>query len=284
MHRRRRAPATPRTGDAAQWRAEHITARTSPITTFGYDDAGRPTTVAHGTTILATSTYDAAGEPATVTYANGMSLSSIGRNAAGQETSLTWKTSDGATTVAQVGRSRAGTVIDESLGGVDARPEGPNYVYDTAGRLTEAYVTGHHYTYDFTSPTAATCPMGSASNAGLNTNRVRLLDQTSAGSAETGYCYDNADRLLAVTGAMANSAVGYDTHGNTTQLTTPGGTTSLGWDSDNRNLTVRVTGAQAPMSPMSATPLIGSPGATSPRATPPRTCSTPTSVTGTPHR
>jgi RHS repeat-associated protein len=219
------------------------TADAPQVTTFGYDDAGRPTTVTHGTTILATSTYDAAGEPATVTYANGMSLSSIGRNAAGQETSLTWKTSDGTTTVAQVGRSRAGTVIDESLGGVDARPEGPNYVYDTAGRITEAYVTGHHYTYDFTSPTAATCPMGSASNAGLNTNRVRLLDQTGAGTAETGYCYDNADRLLAVTGATDISAVGYDTHGNTTQLTTPSGTTSLGWDSDNRDLTVRITGA-----------------------------------------
>ncbi|WP_442875926.1 PA14 domain-containing protein [Amycolatopsis sp. NBC_01488] len=218
-------------------------ADTPQVTTFGYDDAGRPTTVTHGTATLATTTYDSAGELASVTYANGMSLSSVGRNAAGQETSLTWKSADGATTVAQVARSRAGTVVDESLGGVDARPDGPNYVYDTAGRLAEAYVTGHHYTYDFTSPTAATCPTGSASNAGLNTNRVRLLDQTSAGTAETGYCYDNADRLLAVAGATTISAVSYDTHGNTTQLTTPSGTTSLGWDSDNRNLTVRVTGA-----------------------------------------
>ena len=55
-------------------------------------------------------------------------------------------------------------------------------------------------------------------NAGLNTNRVRLLDQTAAGTAETGYCYDAADRLLGTIGANAVSGVKYDDAGNTDRV------------------------------------------------------------------
>lgn len=40
--------------------------------------------------------------------------------------------------VSTVARSRAGTITDETLGGVDARPSAPNYVHDAAGRLTQA--------------------------------------------------------------------------------------------------------------------------------------------------
>ncbi|MEV0085899.1 hypothetical protein [Saccharopolyspora sp. NPDC050642] len=59
--------------------------------------------------------------------------------------------------------------------------------YDAVGRLTDAWVTGHHYTYDFTSaPTG--CPTGTQPNAGTNTNRLRLIDATASGTTETGYC------------------------------------------------------------------------------------------------
>ncbi|HEV7973826.1 PA14 domain-containing protein [Amycolatopsis sp.] len=213
------------------------------VTTFTSDDAGRLLSTKLGDVVLATSTYDNAGEPASVTYANGSALTAIGKDNAGRATSLTWKTSDNKNTVSQVTRTRAGTVIDESLAGVDARPDGPNYIYDTVGRMTEAYVVGHHYTYDFTSTAPAACPIGTQPNAGLNTNRVRLLDQTSAGTAETGYCYDAADRLLATTGATALSGIGYDTHGSTTQFVIGDATTYLGWDSADRNLTARTTGS-----------------------------------------
>ncbi|WP_077241311.1 PA14 domain-containing protein [Amycolatopsis azurea] len=215
------------------------------LTTTTYDDAGRILTTKLGTTVLATSTYDDAGEPGSVTYANGASLTKMDKNSAGQVTALTWKTSDNKTVVSQVTRTRGGTIIDESLGGVDARPDGPNYLYDSVGRMTEAYVRGHHYTYDFTSVAGANCPIGTQANAGLNTNRVRLLDQTTAGIAETGYCYDAVDRLLATTGASANTAFVYDTHGNTTQFTSGASTTYLGWDSADRNLTARITGPDA---------------------------------------
>ncbi|MEU3626704.1 hypothetical protein BS329_35830 [Amycolatopsis coloradensis] len=108
----------------------------------------------------------------------------------------------------------------------------------------EAYVPGHHYTYDFTSPSAA-CPAGTQANAGLNTNRVRLLDQTAAGTAETAYCYDAADRLLSTTGANATTGIKYDSHGNTVEFTTGGSTTYLGWDSTERRLTARTVGPDA---------------------------------------
>ncbi|WP_158889743.1 PA14 domain-containing protein [Amycolatopsis anabasis] len=213
------------------------------VTTYTYDDAGRKLTTKLDTTVLATATYDGAGELATAKYANGAALSATGMDPAGRTTSLTWKTSDDKTVTSQVTRTRSGTITDESLAGIDARPDGPNYTYDTAGRLTEAYTTGHRYTYDFTSNAPVACPAGTQTNAGLNTNRVRLLDRTAAGTAETGYCYDAADRILATTGATGITGIRYDNHGNTVEFTSGGSTTYLGWDAANRHLTARTTGA-----------------------------------------
>jgi RHS repeat-associated protein len=212
-------------------------------TTYTYDDAGRQSTHRWGTTVLATSTYDAAGELASVSYANGTALTTIGKDPAGRTTSLTWRTSDNLSITSTVTRTRAGTIIDETLAGTDARPNAPNYVYDTVGRLTDAWVTGHHYTYDCTSSAPTGCPTGTQTNAGTNTNRVRLLDQTTAGTAETGYCYAAADRVLATTGATTVSAISYDSHGNTHGWTQGAATTTLGWDGADRNTTIAVTGA-----------------------------------------
>ncbi|XVV02662.1 PA14 domain-containing protein [Actinosynnema sp. CA-248983] len=212
-------------------------------TTYTHDDAGRVLTVSLNTTVLATATYDAAGELASVAYANGSSLASIGKDTTGQVVLHRWKTADNIQVDSAVGRTRAGTVIDETLGGVDARPSAPNYVYDAAGRLTEAWVAGHHYTYDFTSTADAACPTGTRANAGLNTNRMRLLDETVSGVAPTAYCYDAADRLLATVGAIAVTDVRYDGNGNTTQYTVGGATTHLSWDGADRNIALRTTGA-----------------------------------------
>ena len=212
-------------------------------TIYAHDNAGRVLTVSLGSTVLATPTYDAAGELASVSYSNGSSLAAIGKDTAGRLTSLTWRPASGVDVVSTVGRTRAGTVIDESLGGVDPRPSGPNYVYDAVGRLVEAWTPGHHYTYDFTSSAPSGCPTGTRANAGLNTNRVRLLDDTGGGPVETGYCYDAADRLLATTGATVVTGVQYDSHGNTVQYISGGAVTSFGWDGAERNLTARVTGA-----------------------------------------
>jgi RHS repeat-associated protein len=212
-------------------------------TAHTYDDAGRVLTTKLGTTTLATTSYDTAGELASVSYANGSSLAAIGKDSAGRVTSLTWKTSDAKQIVSAVSRTQAGTVYKETLGGVDPNPTGPSYVYDAAGRLTEAYATGHHFTYDFTSTADAACPTGTQPNAGMNTNRVRLLDQVGATTTTTSYCYDAADRLLATTGANPVTGITYDSHGNTTAFTSGGATTNLGFDSSDRNLTASTTSA-----------------------------------------
>jgi RHS repeat-associated protein len=212
------------------------------VTTYTYDDAGRVLTHRLGTTTLATVGYNAAGELASVAYANGSSLSAIGKDPAGRVTSLTWRTSDNVSVISTVGRTRAGTVVDESLGGIDARPNAPNYVYDAVGRLTQAWMIGHHYTYDFTSLAPTGCPSGTQGTAGMNTNRIHLLDQTAADTADTGYCYDAADRLLATTGTNPVTSINYDSHGKTATTVSGAAITTLGWDGADRNTSARVTG------------------------------------------
>ncbi|WP_211293754.1 PA14 domain-containing protein [Lentzea kentuckyensis] len=215
----------------------------SPIvSSFTYDDADRLLTTKVGTTVLATSTYDAAGELASVDYANGSKLSAIGKDEAGRATSLTWLTSDGKQVVSAVTRTKRGTIVDESLGGADPNPNGANYVYDATGRMTQAWVPGHHYTYDFTSSAPSGCPSGTVGNAGLNTNRVRLQDETAAGPVLTGYCYDAQDRLLATTGTNPMTGFTYDKQGNTTQFTAGATTTYLDFDGAGRNTKARNTG------------------------------------------
>ena len=70
-----------------------------------------------------------------------------------------------------------------------------------------------------------------------------MVEVTAAGSAETRYCYDDADRLLATLGATAISDVRYDAEGNTTSYTQGGATTTLTWDGAGRNTGLAVTGA-----------------------------------------
>ena len=213
---------------------------------FTYDDAGRVLTQKLGDQLLASVGYDNAGELASVTYGNGTSLASVTKDNGARMLSLGWKTSDGKDVVSKVGRTTAGTIVDESLAGLDARPNAPNYVYDGVGRLTEAYVAGHHYTYDYTVAASATCPTGTQANAGLNTNRMRLLDETASGTAETRYCYDAADRLVSTEGATALSGFSYDTDGNTTGWTSAdGSTTTLAWDGSDRNIGAKTTGTNA---------------------------------------
>lgn len=217
-------------------------ADSAQVTAYTYDDAGRVLTVSLNTTTLATASYDAAGELISVAYANGSSLAAVSRDTTGRTVSFTWRTSDNVDVVTAVTRTRNGTITDESIAEVDARPDGPNFTYDAPGRLIEAWVPGHHYTYDFTSTANAACPAGTRTNAGLNTNRVRMVDTTAAGTSETKYCYDNADRLLAALGATSVTDVQYDENGNTAQYTHDGHTTYFSWDGADRNVAVRTLG------------------------------------------
>ncbi len=214
------------------------------VMTYTYDDAGRTLTQKLGDTTLATMTHDGSGELATVTYANGSKLARVVRSPAGKVLQLVWRTADGREVVSGVTRSQSGLVVDETQGGVDANPSGPNYVYDTVGRLVQAWTGGHHYTYDYTSEADAACPTGTQANAGRNTNRVKLTDVSAAGTAVTGYCYDAADRILKTHGATSLEFA-YDESGNTTEIKEGANSTYIGWDTAGRNIGARVTGAQA---------------------------------------
>ncbi|MBM0274416.1 PA14 domain-containing protein [Micromonospora tarensis] len=215
----------------------------NPVTTTRrYDNAGRLLSVGYGGRSMATSEYSAAGELRSVRYANGTALSEVGRDATGRVTRLTWSLRNGQRVVSAVERSRAGTVVDDQLAGVDARPSGPNYRYDAAGRLTEAWVVGHHFGYDYTSASASSCPTGTAPNAGANSNAVAVADETTAGRAVTSYCFDSADRILAASGAHTIGEVSYTDSGHTAAYTADKDRVTLGWDIAERFTSIAVAG------------------------------------------
>ncbi|OJX75377.1 MAG: hypothetical protein BGO91_18960 [Leifsonia sp. 71-9] len=168
---------------------------------YTYDDDGRVKTVADlsGKT-LAISTY-VNGELATTSYPSGTGNAGNGstgtwtRNSAGATTSIRWNDQTGTGTVDTVDRSQAGRVVKDTV------TQGPKtigtsvYSYDTVGRLASAQVAGHTLGYEF----AESGGCGANTAAGKNGNRTKFTDTTTAGTAVTTYCYDNADRLTSTT-------------------------------------------------------------------------------------
>lgn len=210
------------------------------VKTVRYDDAGRETGVALDGRTLATVALDEGGRIAKVSYGNGSELA-VRRDAAGRITAKDWTMADGRELPSTVGRARSGVVTDESTAGGGGRKGGPDYRYDAAGRLVDAWVTGHHYGYDFTTaPTG--CPDGTAQGAGDNGNRLRLTDRTADGTTETGYCYDAADRLLATTGDTPMSGVSYARNGHMTGYRQGGATVAQRHDAAERYLGTKLTG------------------------------------------
>ncbi|MGW0330974.1 PA14 domain-containing protein [Streptomyces sp. NPDC003011] len=209
-----------------------------------YDAAGRILTVVLDGRRLATAGHDAAGALRSVRYANGTRLT-VERDPAGRITAKDWVLADGTRQSARVTRSQSGTIVDESVAGKDAAPEGPNFTYDPAGRLVGARITGHAYLRDFTARPPAGCPDGTRPDAGANGNVVRLTDRTADGTTVTGYCYDAADRLLATTGERAVTAPQYALNGHLTGYTAGAAEVTQRQDAAERYLGGGVTGADA---------------------------------------
>ncbi|MEV4434137.1 PA14 domain-containing protein [Streptomyces sp. NPDC049585] len=200
-----------------------------------HDAAGRVTDVSLNGSTLAVAAYDAAGGLASVRYGNGTALA-VSRDAAGRITGKQWTLADGHRLDTTVTRSRSGTITEEHTPGPDGREERSGFRYDAAGRLVEASVAGHVYGYDFTSPAPADCPRGSRADAGANSNRVRLTDRTASGTAVTGYCYDDDDRLLATTGARQLTGFAYAPNGNLAGYTDNGAKVTRRYDFTERYL------------------------------------------------
>ncbi|MFI6137953.1 PA14 domain-containing protein [Streptomyces griseus] len=209
-----------------------------------YDAAGRVLAVVLNGRQLASTAHDDAGSLRSVRYANGMRLS-VARDEAGRITAKNWVLADGTERTSEVTRSRSGAVVDESLAGQESGPGGPDFRYDAAGRLVEARITGHTYTRDFTAPSAGECPDGTRANAGANGNVARLTDRTADGSTVTGYCYDDADRLLATTGDDPVTDTAYGLNGHLTGYRSGGARLTQRQDAVERHIGVAVTGPGA---------------------------------------
>ena len=202
---------------------------------YGYDPStGRATTTTLDGTTVSTSSYDSAGRIATVSYGNGTSTEA-GYDSSGRQNAVTITDKQGASGENDT-FSAAGRLADQQVftgsAFTDANPAGANYVYDGAGRLTQADLPGVAYAYGY-GPTTG-CP---ANDAGANTNRSTATVATSGGSTTTSYCYDAADRLVS-TSAIPAAQISYDTHGNTVA---DGGQT-FGYDAADRLSRAETTG------------------------------------------
>jgi RHS repeat-associated protein len=190
---------------------------------------GRPTTLARDGSTLSTASYDVAGRLSTVSYGNGSSVQH-GYDTYGRRSTATHVATNGQSGET-VSRSLAGRVIDQQVfngaGLVDSVSNGANYVYDGAGRLTQASLPGVGYNYGY--GTTAGCV---SNGAGANTNRTSLT-VTGTGAGTKAYCYDGADRLVSDTDHVAGTVL-YDDHGNTVAL----GDELLEFDSADRHVRV----------------------------------------------
>ncbi|HZQ29305.1 MAG TPA: PA14 domain-containing protein, partial [Acidimicrobiales bacterium] len=200
---------------------------------FDFDANGRLSAQKLDNVTVAVPTYNlSTGELSSVSYptgagngGNGTSLSSITRDSFGRTTGLSWLAAGGGSlTTDAVTRSFGGRVLDESVDGTDAHAGADNFTYDGAGRLTDAWVTAHHYAYGFAaSPSCALAP-----NAGRNTNRSSVIDN---GGTATTYCYDAADKLVGTTDSRFTNPV-YDARGNTIAV----GTQTMVYDGADRHV------------------------------------------------
>ena len=197
------------------------------VQTMSYDgDGNQGPTVYDGAT-LATPHYDSAGRLDSVDYANGIKSDPVVRDALGRETSSTWRRSSGGTVLESetLTLNKSGQVTDLVTDGNDPRPGADNYIYDNAGRLTQAWTTTRdsagtigslHSTYGF-GTASSSCPAGTQATAGKNTNRTSRTIGDGSTAVTTTYCYDAADRLVSTSQPGAGT-ITYDGHGNTTHL------------------------------------------------------------------
>ncbi|WP_330330503.1 PA14 domain-containing protein [Streptomyces sp. NBC_00536] len=209
-----------------------------------HDAAGRILSVALDGRQLAAAEYDTAGQVQRVRYANGTRLS-VDRDEAGRITAKNWTLADGTSVPTAVTRSRSGTVVDESVDGRDGLPGAPDFRYDATGRLVTAFIGGHEYGRDFTAKAPADCPAGSSPDAGRNGNVTGTTDRTAAATKVTGYCYDEADRLLATTGQDTFRDGTYALNGHLTGYTGDGRKMTQRQDAVERYLGSAVTGPGA---------------------------------------
>lgn len=211
-----------------------LTSRTSPLGTeeYEYDQYDRLTKQKLDGVTFATVTYDQFSQIANVQYPAGISLSSIGRDVLGRESSDTFTLANGQTLTDQITRATGGDIVSGIENGATK-----NYTYDNAGRLTSATIGSNTYSYEFgVSDTSCSSVSGNNPNAGKNGNRTKLT----ANGTVTTYCYDMSDRLIASSDTRLTGTQ-YDQHGNTIRLGADGQKTEFGYDASDRNTIIKET-------------------------------------------
>jgi len=163
--------------------------------------------------------FNTTGQPTAIAYPSGSgnagngTSGTLGYDSLGRQSTITWS-GPGSTTITSdaVTRREDGKVVGEVVDGTDHHA-GDDFVYDAAGRLSEAWAPGAKYDYDFFQNGFCTAP-----DSYENTNRTGMIVTPTGGSAVvTNYCYDHADRLTLATDASVGTTT-YDAHGNTTGI------------------------------------------------------------------
>ena len=244
---------------------------TGTNTSFGYDNANRPTSMTDATgtttwtldnasqlTALSTPegnmsyTYQDSGRRATMVEA-GVGTTTYGYDSDGRLTSLqnpfnetttfsyddvgrlTQKTlANGAyTAYGYDDRNRTTSVTHKKSDGTVISSE--TYVLDGAGNMTSKTVDGTEtdYTYDHINQLLTESRTGYSATYTYDANSNRT-SKTLNGVTDT-YNVDNADKLTSITeGATTIESFGYDSAGRTTSISTSAGTTTLAYDYEDR--------------------------------------------------
>jgi RHS repeat-associated protein len=199
-----------------------------------YDNADRLTTLKRNNLVLADGfIYNTAGRLTQVVYPSGTGKAGNGTSGTftydtlGRESKISW-TGPGGTLITsdEITRRTGGDVVGQKTDGVEHHP-GDDYVYDNAGRLLDAWVTGARYQYTYQQN-----PWCTALDSYKNTNRTGATITPTGGTATTtGYCYDHADRLYFANDPTIGN-VSYDAHGNATSAFGE----TFAYDADNRHM------------------------------------------------
>ena len=206
---------------------------------FTHDDDGRVQTESFGGVVVADPAY-LNGEIISASYGN-LSNLAVGRDGAGRTTSLVWTGLAGSAIASDVvERSQSGRVVEQSIDGVDPRPDARNFEYDPVGRLAKAWVPGaaiayFHGTEDAAAKPACAFDSALAGKNGNRTSMTRTVGTTAA--TTTTYCHDAASRLVSSSDAAVDQ-LAYDARGNTITL----GTEKLLYDGTDRHTQTRVDG------------------------------------------
>ncbi|HEY8886720.1 MAG TPA: PA14 domain-containing protein [Candidatus Microsaccharimonas sp.] len=224
---------------------DKVTQRTGQLgtETYTYDNYGRLTHYDLDGVRLANVTYDSFGRANQVEYPSikdpttnqTLKLNAPTRDSLQRLTGVNYTLPNNSQVSDQVTLSQSGTVLDDSVNGVDLSPGVQGFTYDKAGRLTQANIAGHSYGYSFgTQNSACSTKTGDLSTAGKNSNRMAYT----VDGVTSWYCYDQADRLIASSDANVDAAT-YDSHGNTLTLGTGTNVTTFKYDQGDRNIEIQ---------------------------------------------